>query len=150
MNEFNILQKVEKINKRTTPKRRLGLNFIKAFSVGGLICAFGQVIYLIFLNYFDKELSSSYTILSLILVSSVLTCLGLYDRIGQFAGCGTIIPITGFANSMTSSAIEYRPEGIITGILNNVFKLAGSVIVVAIVSGVCIGFIRYIGGVIFG
>ena len=80
----------------------------------------------------------------------LLTTFGVYDRLGQFAGCGSIIPITGFANSMTSAAIESHSEGLVVGVINNVFKLAGSVIVTATMVGVITGLIRYIGGVING
>ena len=84
------------------------------------------------------------------MIASLLTGFGIFDRIGQFAGCGTIVPITGFANSMTSSAMESKSEGIVVGILNNMFKLAGSVISVAIISGVFVGIITYLIDVIFG
>ena len=80
----------------------------------------------------------------------LLTTFGVYDRLGQFAGCGSIIPIAGFANSMTSAAIESHSEGLVVGVINNVFKLAGSVIVTATMVGVITGLIRYIGGVING
>ena len=89
-------------------------------------------------------------ILFVILIASILTSLSLYDKIGQFAGCGSIIPITGFANSITSSAMESKSEGLVLGVLNNVFRLAGSVIVVSILCGVFSGLIRYIGVIING
>ena len=98
----------------------------------------------------NEELANNYTVMILIFLSALFTALGIYDRLGQFAGCGSIIPITGFANSMTSAAIESHSEGIVLGVINNVFKLAGSVIVTAIITGVFTGLIHFIGGIING
>ena len=84
----------------------------------------------------------------LVLIACLLTGFGVYDRIGQFAGAGTIVPITGFANSMASSALESKSEGIIVGIIMNMFKLAGSVIVVGVLSAYILGLIRYLWGLI--
>ena len=83
----------------------------------------------------------------MIFISSILTSFGLYDKIGQFAGAGTIIPITGFANSVTSSAMEYKSEGIVTGIINNMLKLAGSIIVTGTICAFVFGSIYYLLGV---
>ena len=80
----------------------------------------------------------------IIVITSFLTGFGLFDKIGQFSGAGTIVPITGFANSMTSSALESKSEGIILGILTNMFKLAGAVIVSGVVSAVFFGTIIYL------
>lgn len=153
MNNINKEYKMKIINKvkeETEPKRNIIFNMFKAFIVGGLICFIGEVIRLSLLNKFDLTLSNNITIIIMILISSILTMFGLYDKIGQFAGCGTIIPITGFANSMTSSTMETKSEGLIVGILNNVFKLAGSVIATAVLCGFILGLIRYLGGKIIG
>ena len=123
---------------------------LKSFVIGGLICAIAEGIYLLFNLNFNEKDSNNYTIMIIIVIAAVLTGFGVFDRIGQFAGCGTIVPITGFANSMTSSAMESKSEGLVVGVLNNMFKLAGSVIAVAIISGVIVGLITYLGGVIFG
>ncbi len=147
-NRENIV--IEKVKKETEPKRKIAFNMFKAFFVGGFICFFAEIIRYFLLMNFDKEMAGNVTILIIIFLAVVLTSLGLYDRIGQFAGCGTIIPISGFANSMSSSAIEFKTEGVVVGVLNNVFKLAGSVITTAVVCGVFFGFIRYLGGLIFG
>ena len=82
----------------------------------------------------------------MIFLSSFLTAFGVYDKIGQFAGAGTIIPITGFANSVTSSAMEYKSEGIVTGIINNMLKLAGSIIVTGIISAFIVSTILFLLG----
>lgn len=152
MEDFNLKSKVKIVKKREEPivKRKILLNMIKSFFIGGLICAFAEGIFLLFNIKFDTETSNNYTIISLIFIASSLTGLGVYDRIGQFAGCGSIIPITGFSNSMTSSAMEAKTEGIVLGVLNNIFKLAGSVIAVAVICGVIMGLIKYLGGELFG
>lgn len=149
MNDFNLNEKLNKL-KKNEPKRNIFKNCIFAFLIGGLICALSEGIFTLYVMKFDKELSNSYTILTIIFIASLLTVFGLYDRLGQIAGCGSIVPISGFANSMSSSAIESHSEGIVLGVLNNIFKLAGSVISVSIVCGVVSGLIRYIGGLIFG
>ena len=148
--KLNINKKIEVAKKNSEPKRPIYLNIIKAFIVGGSICLIGELLVTIFNSFIDKELASNYMVMVLILISTILTTIGIYDRLGQFAGCGSIIPITGFANSMTSAAIESHSEGIVVGVINNVFKLAGSVIVTATMVGVFTGLIRYIGGVISG
>ena len=101
----------------------------------------------IFLNFFDENLSTTLSTLSMIMIASILTAFGVYDKIGQFAGAGTIIPITGFANSVTSSAMEYKSEGVVTGIINNMLKLAGSIIVTGAISAFVVATILYFLGV---
>ncbi len=147
-NKENII--IEKVKKETEPKRKIAVNMCKAFFVGGLICLIAELIRNFLLNEFSVEKAGNITILIMIFLAALLTAFGIYDRIGQFAGCGTIIPITGFANSMSSSAIESKTEGVVVGVLNNVFKLAGCVITTAVVCGVIGGLIRYFGGFIFG
>lgn len=152
MNDYNLKNKVSKIKKREERlvKRSILKNVLKSFVIGGLICAIAEGIYLLFNLNFNEKDSNNYTIMIIIVIAAVLTGFGVFDRIGQFAGCGTIVPITGFANSMTSSAMESKSEGLVVGVLNNMFKLAGSVIAVAIISGVIVGLFTYLGGVIFG
>ena len=81
---------------------------------------------------------------TLILISSILTGIGIYDKIGQFAGAGSAVPVTGFANSMTSAALEHKSEGLVLGVATNMFKLAGNVIVFGVVSAYVVGIIRYV------
>ncbi len=128
------------------PKRNIIKNMFNAFFVGGIICLMCQVIKGILLNFFDDLLSTTLTTIIVIIIASILTSLGIYDKVGQFAGAGTIIPITGFANSVTCSAMEYKSEGIVTGIINNMLKLAGSVIVTGIISAFIMGTIIYFLG----
>lgn len=141
--------KLKKIIIETTPKRKVLKNMLNAFLIGGLICALAEIINYCILYFFEieKDIANIYTVIIMIFLGAFTTGLGLYDRLGQFAGCGTIIPITGFANSMASSALESKSEGLILGIITNVFKLAGSVIVVGILCGVIIGVFRYLVGI---
>jgi stage V sporulation protein AC len=128
------------------PKPPYLLNCMKAFIVGGLICACGQVIQNIYIHFFDfnKQTAGNPTIATLILISALLTGFGVYDKIGQFAGAGSAVPVTGFANSMASAALEHKSEGIVLGIATNMFKLAGNVIVFGVVAAYLVGIIRYI------
>jgi len=140
---------IEKVKKETKPKRNVLINTAKAFFVGGLICLIAQIIIEILKQQFllDKEMANSVAIAIMVFLGSLLTGLGIYDKIGQFAGAGTIVPITGFANSMTSAALEAKSEGIILGIFTNMFKIAGSVLVVGIISAFIFGSIRFLLGI---
>lgn len=149
MNDFNLQYKLNKLKKKDIKRNTLN-NSIKAFIVGGIICALSEAIYMIYALKETKENANNYTIITIIFIAIILTSLGIYDKIGQFGGCGTIVPITGFANSMASSTIEYHSEGLILGVLTNVFKLAGTVISVSIICGVIFGLIVYFGGALFG
>ena len=101
---------------------------------------------MLFNKIFKIDLKTSQMLMSLVIVSitALLTGIGVFDKIGEVAGAGTIIPITGFANSLTSSALESKSEGIITGILTNMFKLAGAIIATGIISAFIIGTIIYL------
>jgi stage V sporulation protein AC len=128
------------------PKRPVIKNCIKAFVVGGLISTFGQLIQWFFINYFhfNEKNAGDPTAAVLIIISVLLTGLGVFDHIGQWAGAGTAIPITGFANSMASAAIEHRSEGYVLGTGGNMFKLAGSVITFGVFSAFVVGILRFI------
>lgn len=128
------------------PKPKYVKNCIRAFWTGGLICAFGQLISTFYMTYFDftETTAGNPTVATLILIASVLTGIGVYDKIGKFAGAGSLIPVTGFANSVTSAALEHKSEGIVLGVANNLFKLAGAVIVFGVVASYVVGLIRLI------
>ncbi|MCD5323061.1 MULTISPECIES: stage V sporulation protein AC [Pontibacillus] len=132
--------------KEYQPKPALFSNCLKAFLVGGLICAFGQVLTELYMNVMDvsEKDAGNYTVTTLILIASLLTGFGIYDKIGQFAGAGSAVPVTGFANSITSAALEHKSEGIVLGIATNLFKLAGSVIVFGVVAAYVVGIVRYV------
>ena len=126
-----VQQEYHQLAKRHEPQRPLLRNFIRAFLVGGVICFIGQAIQEMFIYYFDftEKTAGNPTVAVLIIISALLTGFGLYDRIAQWAGAGTSVPVTGFANSIASAAIEHRSEGLVLGVGGNMFKLAGSVIV---------------------
>lgn len=132
--------------KQYQPKPPYVLNCIKAFLIGGSICFVGQGIQDIYIHFFDftKKTAGDPTVSTLVLIAVILTGFGVYDKLGQFAGAGSAVPVTGFANSMASAAIEHRSEGIVLGLATNMFKLAGSVIVFGATSAYVVGLIRYL------
>lgn len=134
------------ILKKEEIKRPVIKNAIKAFIIGGSICLFGQGLLWFFNDILEIEKDTSNILMAMVLVfiASLLTGIGIFDKIGEFAGAGTIVPITGFANSLTSSALESKSEGIITGILTNMFKLAGAVIAAGIISAFIVGTVIYL------
>ena len=124
----------------------MGTKVFRAFIVGGLIGVFAEFLiqfYSKVLNISAKAASTPMIVTLLLLLQVFLTGFGVFDKIGQWAGAGTIIPITGFANSMTSAALEHKREGLVYGIGTNMFKLAGTVIVYGVVSAYIFGIIRY-------
>jgi stage V sporulation protein AC len=130
---------------RNRPKPNWIKNGFIAFIVGGLIGVIGQgLIDLYKYLEFSKDDASSLMIVTLILVTAILTGLGVWDYIGDFAGAGTFVPITGFSNAMTSAALEGKSEGVTLGIGAGMFKLAGSVIALGVSAAYIIGIIRYI------
>lgn len=125
-------------------------NFFLAFLVGGLVGFLGELIIEILINEFhiSRSDASTFMIMFFIVFSSLCTALGFFDKWVTKFKCGLLIPITGFAHSMTSAAMDYKNEGPIYGIGSNVFKLAGSVILYGVVSAWIFGMIRYLIGVI--
>lgn len=132
--------------KKVTPKRSMLGNICKAYLVGGLICVLGQGLADIYKSFgLEKEVAASYTTLSLILLSVLLTGLNCYQRLACFAGAGTVVPITGFANSVAAPAIEFKQEGWVFGVGCKIFTIAGPVILYGIVSSWVLGLIYWIG-----
>lgn len=138
--------------KEREPKRPILKNCFRAFLVGGLICTIGQGIQVFFITYFNftEKTAGGPTSAVLIIISVLLTGLGVYDNIAQWAGAGTAVPVTGFANTMASAAIEHKTEGYVLGVGGNMFKLSGSVIVFGVFSAFFIAIvkitIKWIGG----
>lgn len=131
--------------KNMTPKTNGFLNCCKAFLVGGSICLLGEILNKIYIGLGnDKELAGMYGMLTLILLSIILTGLNIYQKLGQFGGAGSIVPITGFANSVVSPAIEFQTEGQVFGIGCKVFTIAGPVILYGIFSSWILGVIYWI------
>lgn len=136
----------QKYVKQVTPTHNLFLNMCKAFVTGGGICVIGQGI-LNWCDYLDmKETTAgSWCSLWLVLLSVVLTGLNLYQKLAKFGGAGTLVPITGFANSVASPAIEYKKEGQVFGIGCKIFTIAGPVILYGIFTSWVLGLLYWIG-----
>ena len=127
------------------PKSKSLKNCLNAFWVGGLICVIGQLL----MNGFQaldmgKELSSTATSVCLVLISAILTGFAVYDDIAKFAGAGTLVPITGFANSVVAPAVEFKTEGVILGTCARMFNIAGPVIVFGTVASWLYGLIYWV------
>ena len=137
-------QKYQKLVEQKSPNSKLLGNSVKAFIVGGLICVFGQFILNTLKNMGQHHDNAAiYTAIALVFLGALLTGLGLYEKLGKFAGAGTAVPITGFANAMTASAIEFKKEGQIMGVGAKMFILAGPVIVFGTFASMIIGTIYY-------
>ncbi|WP_368504583.1 stage V sporulation protein AC [Alkalihalophilus sp. As8PL] len=139
-------QAYQRLAQKHELKRPVAKNCIRAFLIGGLICVFGQGIQTMFFTFFDftERTAGNPTVAVLIFLSVLLTGFGVYDRYAQFAGAGTAVPVTGFANSIASAAIEHRTEGYVLGVGGNMFKLAGSVIVFGTVAAFLIAIVKTI------
>lgn len=117
-------------------------NFIKAFVIGGAICILGQLLTNMYMSLeLSRDNASAATSITLVGLSALFTGLGLYDKLAKHAGAGTLVPITGFANSIVSEALEFKSEGYILGMCANMFKLAGPVLVMGISASILYGFI---------
>ncbi len=128
------------------PKRSVLLNSSKAFLVGGIISVIGQFFQWIYITFFDftEVTASNPTVATLIILAALFTGLGYYDHLAQWAGAGTIVPVTGFANTIASSAIEHRSEGFVLGVGGNMFKIAGPVITYGVFAAFVIAVIKLI------
>ena len=141
MTENDYGKRVQEISPRSPIKK----NCVHAFLVGGTICLIGQLLYNRFSSMgLSSELGGTAMSMSLIALSSLLTGLSLYDNIGKFAGAGTLVPITGFANSIAASAVEFKTEGFILGVGAKMFTIAGPVIVYGVSASVVYGLIYWI------
>ncbi|SEV86194.1 stage V sporulation protein AC [[Clostridium] fimetarium] len=138
-------KKYNKYVSDVTPKHSCFLNCIKAFITGGTICMIGQIFMTLFTNAgMSNDKSASFTTLSLIFLSILLTGLNLYPLLTKWGGAGSLVPITGFANSVVAPAIEYKKEGQVFGIGCKIFTIAGPVILYGILSSWVAGVIYYI------
>ena len=130
---------------RLMPKSEMGTGILRAFWVGGVICAIGQLIMDAYANWLllGAQAAATATSITLVFLSALLTGLGVYDRIGKYAGAGSIVPITGFANSVVSPAMEFRREGLVMGVGAKLFTLAGPVLVYGISGSIIVGLIVF-------
>lgn len=130
--------------KKASPNSHLFKDMIMAFLIGGLICAIGQVILGLMKNTgFSKENSSTIVSIIMIFLGAFLTALTIYDKIAEYGKAGTLVPITGFANSIVAAAMEFKSEGYIMGLGAKMFTIAGPVIVFGAISSVVCGIIYY-------
>lgn len=145
MEKINTPKEYDEYVKQKSPNSPILKNCFNAFWVGGLICSIGQII-MDFCMYkgMDNTLSSTVVSISLIAISAILTALNVFNRIGKFAGAGSLVPITGFANSIVAPAIEYKSEGYVMGVGGKMFTVAGPVLVFGISASVIIGIIATI------
>lgn len=145
-------QKYKTLEQKYETKRPVLKNCIKAFFVGGLFCLVGQAITYFYIFYFNftEQTASNPTVATMIFLSMLLTGFGVYDRIGQFAGAGSAVPVTGFGNSVISAAIEHRTEGFVLGVGGNIFKLAGTVILYGVFSAFVVALIKQIYLMVIG
>ena len=125
-----------------SPRSHMLQNMLRAFLSGGIICTIGQFFITFYSGFgLDKELAGTAASMTLVFLGAALTALGIYDNIAKFSGAGTLVPITGFANSIASPAIEFKTEGMITGTAAKMFIIAGPVIVYVVSASVVYGLI---------
>ncbi|MFV0441875.1 MAG: stage V sporulation protein AC [Lachnospirales bacterium] len=137
----------DEIVKEHSPSSDTFRNCIKAFVVGGSICVFAEIIKNTFIMYhIPKDDAGTYTSIILIFIAVILTGFGIYQKLGSFAGAGSIVPISGFANSVASPAIEFKKEGYVMGVGAKIFILAGPVILYGTVASIIVGVLYYFIG----
>ena len=133
------------IIKQYSPKTKLFKNSVLSFIFGGIICLIAELLHSLYLNLGVSEDNVLTVVgITLIILASVLTVLGVFDNIARFAGAGTLVPITGFSNAVTSQAMDAKSEGMVLGVGAKIFTVAGPVILYGIVSGIVYGLISFI------
>ena len=143
-------QRYAQLVERLSPKSDFAQGLFRAFCVGGVICMIGQGISDVFCLglKWGAQACATGTSICLIFLSALLTGIGVYDKIGKYAGAGSIVPITGFSNSVISPAMEFRREGLVMGVGAKLFTLAGPVLVYGICSSIIVGLIAFVMEVI--
>lgn len=133
--------------KSIAPASPLAMDMVKAFVSGGAICCVGQLILNLYLSYGLARLdAAAATSITMVLIGAALTGLGVYDKMAKFSGAGTLVPITGFANSVVAPALEFKTEGFVTGTAAKMFVIAGPVIVFGISASVVYGLVLVLFG----
>lgn len=142
-------QQYQKLVERLTPNSEVSNSLLRAFWVGGVICIIGQLVSDIGKGWLGltAQDAGAFTSIVMIFLGGLLTGIGVYDQIGKYAGAGSIVPITGFANSIVASAMEFRREGLVMGVGAKLFLIAGPVLVYGIGSSVIVGIIAFFVGV---
>ena len=137
-------QKYQEMVKKASPNSPIGTDCIKAFVSGGIICTIGQILLEFYTGKGIPEQDAALWVsITLIGAAALLTALGLYEKLGKICGAGTIVPITGFANSVVSPAIEFKKEGMVFGMAAKMFIVVGPVIVYGTLTSMLIGFVYY-------
>ena len=145
MQPIETQKKYQEYVDKKSPNSPILKNCFNAFWVGGLICTFGQIISLICkARGFDEATSGTIVSIILIAISAFLTSLNLFNKIGKFAGAGSLVPITGFANSIVAPSIEFKSEGYVMGVGSKMFTIAGPVLVFGICTSIIVGIIYLI------
>ncbi len=149
---FLTKEEYKKLTKKASNRSKILPDCLGAFVIGGGICVLGQALFDLYQSFgLDKKTAGTLMSVSLIFLSILFTGLGLYQKLANFGGAGTLVPITGFANAMSSPAIEFKPEGHVLGIGSNMFKIAGPVIVygcfASVIYGVVLVICQYVSGV---
>ncbi len=144
--QTKIMQEYYQLEKKNETKRPVVQNCLRAFLIGGIICSIGQAIQFFYMYFFHftQQTAGNPTVATMIFLSMLLTGFGVYDRIAQFGGAGSAVPVTGFGNAVISAAIEHRTEGFVLGVGGNMFKLAGSVILFGTFSAFVVALIKTI------
>lgn len=127
----------------SAPKSKILANVAKAFFIGGGICGLGEILANILQRFFDLPTSFAYTSMTLIVIAAFLTGLNVFPKIAKHGGAGTLVPVTGFSNAITSSALEAKTEGFVFGVGQKIFTIAGPVLLYGIVSATIYGFFYY-------
>ena len=137
-------QQYSEMVKQASPNSPVFMDCIKAFVSGGIICTIGQILLNLYTGMDISEKDAALWVsITLIGLSALLTALGIYEKLGKFCGAGTIVPITGFANSVVSPAIEFKKEGMVFGMAAKMFIVAGPVIVYGTLTSMLVGFVYY-------
>ena len=140
-----------KLVEELSPKSPMGWDCVAAFVVGGAICTLGQVLINLYAQFgLEKQDASTAASMSLVVLSALFTGLSLYDNLAKYAGAGTLVPITGFANSIAAPAVEFKTEGFILGVGAKMFTIAGPVIVYGVSASVVYGLIYWIIQIVTG
>lgn len=144
LNQYAAVQ-YQRLVKSTAPKVPVLANTLRAFAVGGGICVLGQLV----INYWilqgiEAKTATGFASVTIVVLTGLLTGLGIYDEIGRFGGAGSMVPISGFANSVVSAALEFKREGMVYGIGAKIFTVAGPVILYGVLASVVIGLIKFI------
>lgn len=143
--EKSLKKKFEEINDEEKPKPNILLHSIRAFLVGGAICCVGECFSLFYTNYLNmpSDVAAAYVSITMIFIGALLTGIGVYDKMAEYGGAGTLVPITGFSNAMVSPAIEFKKEGYVFGVAAKMFIIAGPVLVYGTIASMIVGIIYY-------